>query len=91
MTHTDLQQIQERIKFDAPAMAACLGVPYDTYRHFYYGHTKIPANVERAALELEQINATFMADRYSPGGALDRELNQLYPRGIMSEVSLPCE
>lgn len=82
MTHTDLQQIQQRINFDGPAMALCLGISHDQYRHYFYGHSKIPASIERAALELEQINATFMAERYSPGGALDQELKQMYPGGI---------
>lgn len=90
MDAKELQALQERVKFDAPSMAAVLGVPYSQYRHFYFGHTKIPPQVERAARELELINKTFMSDRYAPGGSFDQELNQLYPQGIMSEP-LPCE
>lgn len=62
MTHTELKDLQDRIKFDAPSMAACLGVPYQTYRNYLYGVNAIPANIERAARELEQINAQFMAE-----------------------------
>ena len=59
MTVFELRAIQKRINFDAPSMAACLGVDREQYRRYYYGHAAIPANIERAALELEQINITF--------------------------------
>lgn len=55
----ELRAIQKRINFDAPSMAACLGVDHEQYRRYYYGHATIPTNIERAALELEQINITF--------------------------------
>lgn len=42
-------------------MACCLGISHDQYRHYLYGHSKIPANIERAALELEAVNTQFMA------------------------------
>lgn len=87
MTATELQELQERIKFDSPSMSACLGINYEQYRRYYYGHTEIPTTVERAALELETINVVFMQERYSPGGSFDRELSKKYPFGIRSEIS----
>ena len=87
MTAIGLRELQERIKFDAPSMAACLGVDYEQYRRYYYGHTEIPAKIERAALELEAINVVFMEERYSPGGTLDQELAVKYPFGIRSEIN----
>lgn len=61
MTFIDLQALQERIKFDGPSMACCLGISHDQYRHYRSGHSKIPPNIERAALELEAVNTEFMS------------------------------
>lgn len=61
MTNLDLQALQDRIKFDAVSMACCLGISHDQYRHYLYGHSKIPANIERAAMELEAVNTEFMS------------------------------
>lgn len=88
MTNTELKELQQRIKFDAPSMALCLGIPYHTYRNYYFGSNKIPANIERAARELEQINITFIEERYKPGGEFDREIDRMHPNGIISEVSV---
>lgn len=60
MTHTDLKAIQEEIKLDAPSMAACLGVSVRCYRNYLYGVNAIPSAIDRAVLELRQINKTFM-------------------------------
>jgi hypothetical protein len=64
VTANELKDIQHQIKFDAPSMAACLGVPYHTFRNYIYGENEIPAKVERAALELVQINACYLAGVY---------------------------
>jgi hypothetical protein len=87
MTNIELQQLQKRIKFDAPSMALCMGIDYEKYRRFYYGHTVIPVNIERAALELEQIQKEFDIVRAKEHCQF---LDTHYPRGIMSEVA-PCE
>lgn len=84
MTHTDLQQLQKRIKFDCRSMALCMGINYEQYRRYYYGHAVIPASVERAALELEQIQREFDIARDIEYCAF---LDQQYPGGILSEVS----
>lgn len=55
MTAQELKDLQNRIKFDAPSAAKCMGIHYETYRGYLYGHSPIPAHVERAALELEHI------------------------------------
>lgn len=83
MTHTQLKQIQQNIKFDAPSMALCLGIPYHTYRNYIYGANAIPESVERAALELEQINIQFSATMQERVAArIDRE----FPHGFASEI-----
>ena len=82
MTHTDLQSIQKEIKFDCPSMSAVLGVPYNTYKNYYYGVNAIDEQLARKVLEVRQINITFsagMADR------IEANINKLHPRGFMSE------
>lgn len=86
MDNIELQRIQKAIKFDALSMAACLGIDYEQYRRFHYGHTSIPSQIARAALELEQVQVRFMETRYKPGGDFDKELDRLHPFGIISEV-----
>ena len=85
MEHTELQRIQESTRFKTREIAECLGLDYEQYRRYYYGHSKIPDEVERAALELEQIDKKFFA-RYLPGGEFDQELTKKYPCGIPSEI-----
>lgn len=62
MNAEQLQNIQKSINFDGPSMAICMGIDYEQYRRYYYGHTAIPDNIERAAMELQQINHKFIAD-----------------------------
>lgn len=55
MTHADLQDLQSRLNFDGPSMAVLLGIDTEQFRRYRYGKTPIPANVDRAAHELEGI------------------------------------
>ena len=85
MTHIELKSIQEEIKFDAPSMAACLGVSVRCYRNYLYGVNAIPPAVERAVLELRQINVTFIAEM---GERIDNRLQaEGFGAGIPREVS----
>lgn len=83
MTAAALQALQKRIRFDAPSMAACLGIPYQTYRNYRYGANAIPAHVERAALELERFERECDAAREADGVAV---IDRQFPHGIPSEV-----
>ena len=84
MNPSDLQAIQKRIRFNAPSMAACLGIPYQTYRNYLYGANAIPASVERAALALEAFEKECDAKREAETEDL---LRREYPGGIPSEAS----
>lgn len=82
MQHTELQEIQKRIGFDAPSMAAALMIPYDHYRHMYYGQQRIPEPVIKSARELEQAQIEFMNSLPAKlGNMIDRQ----FPNGIISE------
>lgn len=83
MTNTELRTIQETIKFDAPSMAACLVITTRCYYNYLYGVNKIPSQIERAALELEQINRQFIVDATA---RIDTIAARQFPGGIMSEV-----
>ena len=87
MTSDDLKTMQKMIKFDAPSMAAGLGISHDQYRRYYYGHALIPPYIERAAIELVNVNLMFIQERYKPGGDFDKLLDVLHPNGIISEVT----
>ena len=63
MTAQDLKDLQQRIKFDAPTMSIYLGISYDQCRKYLCGQTAIPSEVERAALELEQMEKVLDAIR----------------------------
>jgi hypothetical protein len=78
---TRLRDIQERIRFDAPSMAACLGITPRAYRNYLYDARQIPPHIARAALELEQINVTFMETLPS------RVDQHIPPDGYISEVT----
>ena len=84
MTANDLKNVQQRIKFDAPSMAACLGIPYQTYRNYLYGANAIPASVERAALALEEFERECDTAREAETEDL---LQRQFPGGIPSEAS----
>lgn len=84
MIHTELKAIQEEISFDAPSMAACLGVSVRCYRNYLYGVNDIPPAIGRAALELRQINLTFIAEMPA---RIDARAAREHPNGIPSEVS----
>jgi len=82
MTPKELKAIQERIKFDGPATALCLGIDYEQYRRYIYGTTEIPESVARAAIELEAIEKQFDISRCRE---YDKFLDSHYPRGLPSE------
>lgn len=82
MTSAQLRELQERIKFDAPSMAACLGLKLHCYRKYLYGENPIPEIVARHALELENINAIFINDLPK---RVDAAADKEFPHGIMSE------
>jgi len=83
MNNQQLRQLRQDINFDMGSMATCCGVPKSTYQRYEDGTAAVPPQVERAALELVQINTTFMS-RYQPGGEFDREIDRKYPHGIPS-------
>lgn len=83
MTNLELQTIQRQIKFDAPSMAACLGISYDQYRRYYYGAVQIPESIERAVMELVAIEKEFDIQREKESLAF---LEKHYPHGIPSEA-----
>lgn len=82
MEPSELKAIQEKIKFDGPSTAICLGIDYEQYRRYLYGCAVIPDSVARAASELVAIEREFDISR-------DREyqefLQRSYPQGIASE------
>jgi len=59
MTSDELKKLQQEINLDATSMSLCLGLTIHCYRKYLYGENQIPAKVERAVLELRQINETF--------------------------------
>lgn len=59
MTKEELCALRHEIKFDVRSFAACLGVPASTLQRYLDGSAAVPERVERAALELRQINITF--------------------------------
>lgn len=83
MNPSDLQALQKRIRFNAPSMAACLDIPYQTYRNYLYGANAIPASVERAALDLERFERECDSAREAAGVAV---IDRQFPHGIPSEV-----
>lgn len=82
MTSTQLRELQDRIKFDAPSIAACLGLTLHCYRKYLYGENPIPEMVIRHALELENINTLFMSELPA---RVDAAVDKEFPHGIMSE------
>lgn len=62
MTHNRLKKLRNEIKFDMRSMALCLGIPLSTYQRYEDGTAAIPVRIERAALELEQVNKTFIKE-----------------------------
>ena len=55
-----VRKVRRDIKFDMYSMAACLGIPKSTYQRYEDGSAKTPPEIMRAALELRQINETFI-------------------------------
>ena len=60
MTTEELCNLRHEIKFDIRSFAACLGIPATTYQRYENRTAKVPERIERAALELRQINVTFI-------------------------------
>ena len=85
MTKEELRELRHFINFDMRSMSACVGVPLSTYQRYEDGTAAVPERIERAVLELEQINRQFMS-RYDPGGEFDQIISREYPHGFMSEV-----
>lgn len=85
MTHTELKAIQDEILFDAPSMASCIGVHIRQYRNYLYGVQAIPERIERKALELLQINRTFVQE--APA-RIDARIDREFPNGVMSELTV---
>lgn len=83
MSNQELRKIRQRIKFDMRSFAACLGIPHTTLQRYEDGSAAIPANIERAAQELEQVEREFDVARLS---AFDARLVREYPHGIRSDI-----
>ena len=83
MTHLQLQEIQKEIKFDAPSMAAVLGIPYNSYKNYYYGINAIPEQIARKVLEIKQINITFMEELPA---RVDDRVSRQFPFGFLSAM-----
>jgi hypothetical protein len=84
MTREELRNLRLRIKFDVRSMALCVGVPASTYQRYEDGSAAVPLQVERAALELEQINTTFIQGLPR---RVDAAIEIEFPKGIRSEIS----
>jgi hypothetical protein len=54
MKAEEFEALMDRIGFDAPSLASTLEIDYNQCRKYLCGQTKIPAEVERKALLLEQ-------------------------------------
>lgn len=83
MENHQLKKIRRDIGFSMADIALCLGIPKSTYQRYEDGTSSIPSVVARGALELLQINKTFMAE--APA-RIDARIKAEYPDGIMSEV-----
>ena len=82
MKPKQLEQIREEIRFDKRSFADCLGIPYRTLQNYCYGVNSIPKDIARKALELKQINITFLSgiparvDANLPPGGCPNELRR---------------
>ena len=83
MNHQQLKELRHIIGFSMSDIAVCLGIPKSTYQRYEDGSAGIPADVQRAALELKQINETFMAE--APA-RIDARIKQEFPHGVSSEI-----
>lgn len=74
-----LRRIREAVRFDLPAMAQSLGLPYNTYRSYEYGHRPVPPDVLDRAIDLQKADRAFFR-------RLKKEINQKieqdFPFGI---------
>lgn len=85
MTHHELQSIQKEIKFDAPSMSACLGIPYNTYKNYYFNCNVIPEQIARKVLEIRQINITFIEELPA---RVDERIKKQFPYGFLSAMEV---
>ena len=83
MTSRELKDLRVGIGFSMADIAACLGVPKSTYARYEDGTAAVPSGIKRAAVELRQINETFMAELPA---RVDARLAEEWPNGIPSEV-----
>jgi len=84
MKKQELKEIRLKIKFDMDSFATCIGIPKSTYARYEDGSATVPERVERAALELEQINKTFIEGL---PGRVDARIAKDFPKGIPSNLS----
>lgn len=83
MTTQDLKSLQSRLKFDAPSMALSTGIPYHTYRNYYFGANKIPDKAARRFRALERLQNYKDRCRLKN---FTEYLDQVYPIGFISEA-----
>ena len=83
MTHLELQSIQKEIKFDAPSMAAVLGIPYNTYKNYYYNVNAIPEEIAAKVLVIRDRN---IRHRDEAPARIEAAIQKYHPFGIISDV-----
>lgn len=81
MDNQELRDLRERIKFDMRSFASCLGIPHTTLQRYEDSTAQIPPNIERAAMELEEIEKQFDVARLR---VYDDYLAKQCPYGIIS-------
>lgn len=78
-----MREIRERLSLDLPTMASMLGLPYNTYRSYEYGHRPVPTDVITKAQQIErQQRDWFVGWKRRMEAAIARQ----YPNGIVSEI-----
>lgn len=82
MQHTELQEIQKSIRFDAPSMARSIGINYETYRNMYYGKRSIPDHIAKSARDLQRTEHAWMTGFVE---RLNAKVAKDFPLGIMPE------
>ena len=83
MTFLELQAIQKEIKFDCPSMAACLGIPYNSYKNYFYGINAIPEQIAANVLIIRDRN---IKHRDESPARIEAAIQKFHPYGIISEI-----
>ena len=86
MTSDELKKLQQEINLDATSMALCLGLTTHCYRKYLYGENQIPTKVERAVLELRQINETFFNEMDSRIDARIKEERTTFNPNLVLDI-----